>query len=149
MANVFTYLKKRFFTPSVKEFGYKHNYNALYGYNGKGQNNGVRLSDDRVRFDNRGIPYLPENEEQRLFRYEQYRKNLEKENKLLHEYIYGPLKKLFFIRNLKSRFNWQKTKAPKGSKRIRKLDGSIEWVIPYRPTKTKNMKQWLYENRNK
>ena len=58
-------LKSMGANPSPSIFPYKHNYNAVFGYDGRGSPGGCSIHDPRVRKDARGIFYLPENEQQR------------------------------------------------------------------------------------
>jgi len=128
--------------PSVLSFPYKHNYNALFGYDGRGSNGGCNINDPRVQRDKRGIYFLPETEQQRTYRYERTRKRFEREVEYRRFRYEGPKKKNFFMRNIKNLFNWV-TKPHPEAKRRRMPNGNWEWVLPNKPVSTKRVKQWL------
>lgn len=139
--NLFTYIKKRNAIPSVKDFPYQHNYNACYGITGKGKFGGHRLDDETTRFDERGVPYKLETEEQRAYRYE---KMIKKQEKIKERWA-GPKKIVHFIKNLRSRFNWKKLPG-KNLRRVRRPDGHFEWQTQYKPVSTKSINKWLNDS---
>lgn len=103
------------FVPSVEDFPYLHNYNAVMGRQGLGINNepgkigGHSIFDETTQFDENGVPYKPETEDQRLERFEKYIKRKELLERNLKNQKYGLGEKIkHFIQNKRSRFNWQK-----------------------------------------
>ena len=135
-------LRKMGASPSPSVFPYKHNYNAVFGYDGRGSPGGCSIHDPRVRKDARGIFYLPETEQQRTYRYERTRRRFEREVEYRRFRYEGPKKKNFFMKNLRNTFKWLKKPHP-DAKRKRTPNGNWEWVIPNKPVSTKRVKQWL------
>jgi hypothetical protein len=140
----FTFIKKINSIPNVKEFPYLHNYDACYGYDGKQPHGGQSLKDETTRFDERGIAYKLETEEQRIYRYERLRKRQE----IIKNRLSGPKKTNFFIKNLRSIFHWVKKKGGVNSKRVINKDGNLEWQVEYKPVSTKKLNKWLYDSKN-
>ena len=139
---VYNKLSKMGTKPSVQNFPFKHNYDALFGWDGISRPGGTRLDDPKTRIDSRGVAYLPETEEQRIYRYEKTRKRFERELEYRRFRYEGPLKKDFFMGKVKKNlFNWKKKPHP-NAKRKRKPDGNFEWVVP-NTAKTTRVKDWL------
>ena len=140
----FTFIKKINSIPSVKEFPYLHNYDACYGFDGKQPYGGQSLKDDTTRFDERGIAYKLETEEQRVYRYERLRKKQE----LIKNRLSETKKKMFFMKNLRSIFHWVKRKSGVNSKKVINKDGNLEWHAEYKPVSTKRLSKWIYDSKN-
>lgn len=139
--------------PTVQEFGYKHNYDAVFGYDGKGSggnpgmHGGHRINDEHTGVDSRGIYYKKETEEQRLERFE---RELRKEKflKEQQEWYKGNTRKLVFGKHyttkVDDRYGGLKVKddMPKGWKRYQDKTGMWRTEKEYKPANRRRLKDW-------
>jgi hypothetical protein len=140
--------------PSLQEFPYKHNYDAVFGYDGKGsggdpgKHGGHRINDSATGIDSRGIFYKKETEEQRLERFE---KKLRQEQFLKdqQEWYKGNTRKLTFGKHYTTKVDTQygglrvKDDMPKGWKRYQDKTGMWRTEKEYKPVNRRRLKDWI------